>query len=64
MMMKAMVDSNIFIGYITGMQNPTVVSNLQFFDDALLYRGKSWANFRALIAGSACAFGGNVGLEG
>ncbi|MCH80408.1 cytochrome P450 [Trifolium medium] len=47
-MMRAMVQSNIFTGYSIGSTNPTVVSHLQFADDTLLMGAKSWANVPAL----------------
>ncbi|GAU12618.1 hypothetical protein TSUD_121090 [Trifolium subterraneum] len=47
-MMRAMVQSNLFSGYSIGAENPTVVSHLQFADDTLLLGVKSWANVRAL----------------
>ncbi|MCH86380.1 cysteine-rich receptor-like protein kinase, partial [Trifolium medium] len=49
-MMRAMVQSNIFTGYSIGSVNPTVVSHLQFADDTLLLGVKSWANVHALRA--------------
>ena len=47
-MMKAMVERNLFTGYGMGHANSMVVSHLQFADDTLLLGGKSWANVRAL----------------
>ncbi|GAU20182.1 hypothetical protein TSUD_352460 [Trifolium subterraneum] len=47
-MMRAMVQSNLFTGYTIGSANSTVVSHLQFADDTLLLGVKSWANVRAL----------------
>jgi hypothetical protein len=47
-MMRAMVQSNIFTGYSVGSVNPTVVSHLQFADDTLLLGVKSCANIHAL----------------
>lgn len=47
-MMKSMVESNIFTGYNIGMYAPTIISHLQFVDDMLLFRVKRWATFRAL----------------
>ncbi|GAU51172.1 hypothetical protein TSUD_412070 [Trifolium subterraneum] len=47
-MMRAMVQSNLFSGYNIGSVNPIVVSHLQFADDTLLLGIKSWANVRAL----------------
>ncbi|GAU50260.1 hypothetical protein TSUD_409060 [Trifolium subterraneum] len=47
-MMIALVQSNLFIGYSHCSENPTVVSHLPFADDTLLLGVKSWANVRAL----------------
>jgi hypothetical protein len=49
-LMKAMVENNLFSGYAVGMVNQVVVSHLQFADDTLLLGNKSWANVRALRA--------------
>ncbi|XP_024632642.1 uncharacterized protein [Medicago truncatula] len=49
-MMKAMIDANLFRGYRVGYDNEVVVSHLQFADDTLLLGEKSWANVRALRA--------------
>ncbi|MCH95507.1 LINE-1 reverse transcriptase like, partial [Trifolium medium] len=49
-MMRAMVQSNVFTGYSVGAVDPTVVSHLQFADDNLILGVKSWANVRALRA--------------
>lgn len=49
-MMKAMVESTLFIGYSVGTHNPTINSHLQFGDDTLLIRVKSWVNVRVLGA--------------
>jgi hypothetical protein len=49
-MMRAMVQSNLFTGYSIGTGIPTVVSHLQFADDTLLMGVRSWANVRALRA--------------
>jgi len=49
-MMKAMVESEIFKGYSIEGANPMVVSHLQFADDTLLIGEKSWGNVRALQA--------------
>ncbi|MCH79282.1 cysteine-rich receptor-like protein kinase [Trifolium medium] len=48
--MKAMVEQNMFSGYTVGTLNPISVSHLQFADDTLLLGTKSWANVRALRA--------------
>ncbi|GAU16213.1 hypothetical protein TSUD_298450 [Trifolium subterraneum] len=48
-LMKAMVESNVFTGYtIRTAENPLYVSHLQFADHTLLLGVKSWANIRAL----------------
>ncbi|GAU41847.1 hypothetical protein TSUD_177580 [Trifolium subterraneum] len=47
-MMKTMVERNIFIGYRVGESDS--ISHLQFADDTLLLGEKSWANVRALGA--------------
>jgi len=49
-MMKAMVESEIFRGYNVGVANHVVVSHLQFVDDTLLIGDKSWANVCAMQA--------------
>ena len=49
-MMFALVTHNLFEGYKVGLNNPMVVSHLQFVDDTLLLGIKSWANVRALRA--------------
>jgi len=49
-LMKAMVDNNLYTGYTVGTVNQVVVSHLQFADDTLLLGNKSWANVRALRA--------------
>lgn len=49
-MMKSMVENNLFTGYGVGHENSVVVSHLQFADDTLLLGAKSWANVRALQA--------------
>jgi hypothetical protein len=49
-LMKAMVDNQLFAGYSVGVASPVVVSHLQFADDTLLLSQKSWANVRALRA--------------
>ncbi|XP_024640828.1 uncharacterized protein [Medicago truncatula] len=50
-LMKALVDTDLFTGYRVGRENSVVVSHLQFADDTLLIGNKSWANVRALRAG-------------
>ncbi|GAU49405.1 hypothetical protein TSUD_92510 [Trifolium subterraneum] len=47
-MMRAMVQANLFTGYSVGSENSTIVSHLQFADDTLLLGVKSWANVCAL----------------
>ncbi|CAJ2652040.1 unnamed protein product [Trifolium pratense] len=49
-LMEAMVERNLFVGYSLGESNPISVSHLQFADDTLLMGAKSWANVRALRA--------------
>jgi len=49
-LMKAVVDSNLFIGYRFGLHNELFVSHLQFADVTLLMGEKSWANVRAFRA--------------
>ncbi|GAU46775.1 hypothetical protein TSUD_402860 [Trifolium subterraneum] len=49
-LMKAMVESNVFTGYTIGTENLLSISHLQFADDTLLLGVKSWANVRALRA--------------
>ncbi|XP_024636621.2 uncharacterized protein [Medicago truncatula] len=48
--MKSLVEAQLFSGYSIGAANPIVVSHLQFADDTLLLGSKSWANVRALRA--------------
>jgi len=50
-LIKAMVESGNFTGYIAGGANQVVISHLQFADDTLLLGDKSWANVRAMRAG-------------
>jgi len=50
-LMKALVEAKMFTGYRVGGATPVVVSHLQFVDDTLLIRNKSWANVRAMRAG-------------
>jgi len=47
---KSMVENNLFTSYEVGHANSVVVSHLQFADDTLLVGVKSWANVRALRA--------------
>jgi len=47
-LMKAMVENNLFTGYTVGTVNQVVVSHLQFVDDTMLLGNKRRANVRAL----------------
>jgi len=49
-LITAATEANLFTGYNVGSINPTMISNLQFADDTLLMRVKSWANVRTLWA--------------
>jgi len=49
-MMRLVVQNNLYQGFEVGATNPVVVSHLQFADDTLLLGTKSWANVRALRA--------------
>ncbi|GAU25959.1 hypothetical protein TSUD_373600 [Trifolium subterraneum] len=49
-LMKTMVERNLFTGYSVGKREPLSISHLQFADDTLLLGVKSWANVRALRA--------------
>jgi len=49
-MMRSMVENNLFTGYGVGHANSVVVSHLQFANDTLLVGAKIWANVRALHA--------------
>ncbi|CAJ2637549.1 unnamed protein product [Trifolium pratense] len=49
-LMEAMVARNLFTRYSIGGQGSIAMSHLQFADDTLLMRVKSWANVRALRA--------------
>lgn len=49
-MMKVMVESNIFTRYSVQSLNSTVISHFQFADDPLLLGVKSWASIRTLRA--------------
>ncbi|GAU49411.1 hypothetical protein TSUD_407260 [Trifolium subterraneum] len=49
-LMKTLVENNLFTGYSVGTQAPVSISHLQFADDTLLMGAKSWANVRALRA--------------
>ncbi|GAU35673.1 hypothetical protein TSUD_162450 [Trifolium subterraneum] len=46
-LMKAMVENNLFIGYSVGANDIVSISHLQFADDTLITGVKSWANVRA-----------------
>ncbi|GAU36546.1 hypothetical protein TSUD_277520 [Trifolium subterraneum] len=50
-LMRALVENNLFTRYSVGVQDPISVSHLQFADDTLLMGVKSWANVRALRVG-------------
>ncbi|GAU24512.1 hypothetical protein TSUD_156240 [Trifolium subterraneum] len=49
-LMKTMVERNLFSGYSVGEGASISISNLQFADDTLLLGDKSWANVCALCA--------------
>ncbi|KEH41231.1 hypothetical protein MTR_1g046940 [Medicago truncatula] len=49
-LMKSLVQAQLFTGYSFWVVNPVVVSHLQFADDTLLLGTKNWANVRALRA--------------
>ncbi|XP_024626512.1 uncharacterized protein [Medicago truncatula] len=49
-LMKAVVDSQLFTGYCFGALNGLSVSHFQFAEDTLLLGKKNWANVRALRA--------------
>ena len=49
-LMKSLVENQLFSSYSIGMVNPAMVSHLQFADDTLLLGTKSWSNVRALRA--------------
>ena len=49
-MMKSMVENNLFTDYAVDHEKDTVVSHLKFADDTLLLGAKSWANVKALRA--------------
>ncbi|MCI33444.1 RNA-directed DNA polymerase (Reverse transcriptase), partial [Trifolium medium] len=49
-LMKAMVERNLFMGYYVGAQDTFTISYLQFTDDTLLIGVKSWANVCELRA--------------
>ncbi|GAU45885.1 hypothetical protein TSUD_401090, partial [Trifolium subterraneum] len=51
-LMKALVENNLFTGYSVGTQAPVSISHLQFADDTLLMGTKSWANVRVNIPAS------------
>ncbi|GAU35959.1 hypothetical protein TSUD_207630 [Trifolium subterraneum] len=48
-LMEAAVAYNLFTGYSIGERDSVTVSHLQFADDTLLLRVKSWANVRAVL---------------
>ncbi|MCI05860.1 RNA-directed DNA polymerase (Reverse transcriptase), partial [Trifolium medium] len=43
-LMQAMVETGVFMGYRMGIQDSITVSHLQFADDTLLLGSKSWVN--------------------
>jgi len=49
-LMKSLVETQLFTGYSIGDVNPVVVSHLQFVDDTLLLGTKSWANVYTMRA--------------
>lgn len=49
-LMKSLVQTQLFTRYSFGVVNPVVVSHLQFANDTLLLETKNWANIRALRA--------------
>jgi len=49
-MMNALVAAGLFTGYKAGTSDYVFVTHLQFVDDTLLVRVRSWANIRALQA--------------
>ena len=48
--MKSVVERNIFVGYTVGATASMSVTHLQFADDALLLGTRCWANVRAMRA--------------
>jgi len=46
-LMKSLVETQLFTDYRIGEVSPVVVSHLQFADDTLLLETKSWASVRA-----------------
>jgi len=49
-LMRLLVETQLFTGYSIGDVSPVVVSHLQFADDTLLVGTKCWENVRALRA--------------
>jgi len=49
-MMKALVEADLFSGYKVGANNHLSITHLQFVDDTLLIGERSWANIRSLKA--------------
>lgn len=45
-MMQALVDKNLFKGYLVGSQELVTVYHLQFVDDTLILGEKSWSKVR------------------
>ncbi|GAU37762.1 hypothetical protein TSUD_102790 [Trifolium subterraneum] len=71
-LMKTMVERNLFTGYSIGKREPISISHLQFADDTLLLGVKSWENVRALraflvlfesMSGLKVNFNKSMGLE-
>ena len=49
-MMKALVETDLFSGYKVGANNHVSITHLQFADDTVLIRERSWANIRSMKA--------------
>jgi hypothetical protein len=49
-MMKSLVDANLFTGYHVGHSNEVQLTHLQFADDTLILGEKSWSNVRSMRA--------------
>ena len=49
-LMKSLVESDLYHGYVVGRDNGVFVSHLQFADDTLLLGDKSWANVQSIKA--------------
>jgi len=46
--MDSLITNNIFSGYKAGQDRNLSISHLQFVDDTLILRERSWANVRAM----------------